>query len=784
MTRRTTAVGWALPTISKQRHFLVSGAHPTRHLVGGAHPTCLVMPTADGRRPIAHSGITLVEMLIAMAITLVMMAAVVTLFANVSDSVRNRRATIELGGQLRHVRNVLQADLANATCPGLTWQRPDHNRGYIEIIEGQYREGNATNLIDADPSSSSSDTWPPTAVNPEIDHTTSIIPSSNLPFNQQTGKEKWLTDGAGLGDADDILMLTSRNEAEPFVGRVPKTEGGDGNHLDSVRRNGTNANGFAEWGYQTLSSPLAEVVWFSVENPGYTDDPTAGDSDPSANGFFGEPGMRTIYRRALLIAPWINPYRFVDSNGAIHDTFQVVGDNATFTAEPGLVRILPRNVTVAGALAALIAFQDRYDLSVRLEWDPALDSPNGRWKLVANTLGDLTKRENRFAHHGYRPVAAGPRTVDREYPYPVVSIGFDYSGGSANVVFVTDPEIVQPTQAAEATALMQDLFGLGMFVAAYSIDPENLNSEYHRYVARPFAYVNQASATAATARAMLNDDGEVVRVVHGLVPLWGSRRGEDVMLTDALAFDLRAYDPGAPLFGVREVPGSSTNQAIVSVLEPGDPGWYDAYLHADNMNGTGGTGQIGTGTTTFPFVGQGAYVDLGYGFDTRPPVVDLPSPDYATGINHVDPWFFDVRTLSDVYLVYRGVLTHPEPPEPMVYSQLAPGYAVYDTWSFHYENDGLNEDAYRFDGSDWVALPGEVNVIDEGTNGFDDLGSYSDGFDATVPNPRLGVDDIGERETAPPYDHPLRGAPVTLRAYERDSRQIRQATVRQQFMPE
>ena len=90
-------------------------------------------------------------MLVAMAITLVMMAAVVTLFANVSDSVRNRRATIEMTGQLRHVRNVLQQDLQGATCPGLTWQRPESNHGYIELIEGQYREGNASNLIDGNP---------------------------------------------------------------------------------------------------------------------------------------------------------------------------------------------------------------------------------------------------------------------------------------------------------------------------------------------------------------------------------------------------------------------------------------------------------------------------------------------------------------------------------------------------------------------------------------------------------------------------------------------------------
>ncbi len=125
-----------------------------------------------------HVGFTLVEMLVAMAITLVMMAAVVTLFANVTGSVRNRRATMEMSGQIRGVRNVLQQDLQGATCPGLTWQRPESNHGYIELIEGPYREGNASRLIDADPANIA--TWPPTPLNPEIDHATSILPSSNL----------------------------------------------------------------------------------------------------------------------------------------------------------------------------------------------------------------------------------------------------------------------------------------------------------------------------------------------------------------------------------------------------------------------------------------------------------------------------------------------------------------------------------------------------------------------------------------------------------------------------
>jgi hypothetical protein len=69
-------------------------------------------------------------------------------------------------------------------------------------------------------------------------------------------------------------------------------------------------------------------------------------------------------------------------------------------------------------------------------------------------------------------------------------------------------------------------------------------------------------------------------------------------------------------------------------------------------------------------------------------------------------------------------------------------------------------------------------LIDEGTNGLDDFGHYPAAAIA------LGPDDVGERETAPPYDKPLRGIQVILRAYERDSRQIRQVRVNQHFMPE
>jgi hypothetical protein len=282
---------------------------------------------------------------------------------------------------------------------------------------------------------------------------------------------------------------------------------------------------------------------------------------------------------------------------------------------------------------------------------------------------------------------------------------------------------------------------------------------------------------------MLNDAGQVVRVIHGPVPLWGSRRGEDVMMTGALAFDIRVYDPGAPLFGYRY----QANTDVQAVLEPSDPGWrgqptnpptFGAYLHNDNMR-PAGTGAIGTNTAggaQYPYMGQGAFVDMGYGYDKRWGNVGgtamLVAPRYATPfLSAAPPWFFEPRELPDIYISSRPV-------NQIWLSQRSPGYSVYDTWSFHYENNGVNEDQLRSDGSAWQLVD---SGVDEGTNGMDDMGSYSDGYTTA---PRLGVDDTGERETVPPYDRPLRGLQVLMRVYEPDSRAIRQVRVNQHFMPE
>ena len=479
-------------------------------------------------------GLTLVEMLIAMAITLLMMAGVVNLFANMSAGVRDRRAMIELGGQLRAAREQLNRDLAGATCPAITWQKPGENVGYIEIIEGVRNDFDPTTLT--------------------LDSTT-LVPSSQI--TTDASGNALPPDGLGLGDFDDILALTVRSSGEPFVGQKPN---GD-----------------------KIESELAEVIWFAVEEDGTN----AGE----------EAGMRRIYRRTLLIAPWVN-ISLADS------------------ADPEAYYLLS-------------------DISAH--WVADTSAPNGVGYWKPNTLGDLTKRENRCYRY--------PLSV---YPHPMY---------------------------------------------------------YPQYLA-------------------------------------GARLGQDLMLNDALAFDVRVYDPGAPLF-----------EKSGAVLQPGDRGW-----------------NFGSNSGLTP-VSYGAFVDLKWngqwqGMRLDPSGTLTFQQSWASAANEPRTLFAgvpDFRSLLDY-----STSTAPSQPTTTNGTSVIWPAVVYDTWSEHYEKDGIDQD--------------NDGLVDEGTNGFDDLE-----IDPNNPTgPRIianGVDDVAERETSPPYDVPLRGIQVKLRVYEREARQVREATVVRSFVP-
>ena len=103
--------------------------------------------------------------------------------------------------------------------------------------------------------------------------------------------------------------------------------------------------------------------------------------------------------------------------------------------------------------------------------------------------------------------------------------------------------------------------------------------------------------------------------------------------------------------------------------------------------------------------------------------------------------------------------------------------ATYDTWSNHYEFNGISENNDNMGDSDGIDNDGD-NLIDEsGEDLVDEKNNMIDDDSNGI------VDDSNESETSPPYAVPLRGLEVRIRIYDTSTRQVRQVTVRHTFVP-
>jgi hypothetical protein len=156
------------------------------------------------------------------------------------------------------------------------------------------------------------------------------------------------------------------------------------------------------------------------------------------------------------------------------------------------------------------------------------------------------------------------------------------------------------------------------------------------------------------------------------LPKFGTNAGEDVMVSDALCFDVRVFDPEAPIR-----PGN-TGEAMV----PGDPGFFTNWA-ADSSDDK---------LRPIDSIGRGAFVDLGYG-----------AQNYWLSNNGLPAgWSTFSGNPSSRSGMWSGNANNP-----------AWRYA-YCTWSSHYERNGIDEDG--------------DSQTDEGTNGLDEP-PYQNGID-------------------------------------------------------
>ncbi|MBX9789180.1 MAG: prepilin-type N-terminal cleavage/methylation domain-containing protein [Pirellulales bacterium] len=712
--------------------------HPNRRGMGFQPMTDtarMAVPRLQSPSPSPRRGFTLVEMLVAVAITLLMMTTVVTVFGLVMDSISNSRSTIEMTDRLRAARNRLALDLQGATAPTTPPLSPDASQGYFEIIEG-----------------------PIGAIYPAAAFAT----RSDEPADTSSGL---LNADYTVGDNDDVLMLTVRSAAkEPFTGRfTPWNFVNDPSSQPPPQAVGDPV---------IVESRVAEVCWFLRGT--------------------------TLYRRVLLVLP-----------GPVAVQLPPGTPPQVVPLQP----IPPKPLLDPSGTPVYRSYYALYDISARQEdglWGLQATAPQTgagpTGRLVANTLADLTKREHRYGHQPYAwPHDArfwGPLRLPtlRECSSPYWPFPFnDPTGGLSAAMGIAAPlpttleplgrPLIVPNGQLNAQLLVTQV-PQGASPAQYpptvQLTPDDTIPIPAK--ATPHAIANSAFDAWRNPTPYLETQplpgqsrtGELTHYISTSPNNAGNdpRVSEDIILTNVLEFDVKVWDPGAPVVEVA-APGGASRIAVSpnENWQPGaGPGGMDTW---SSTAAIANAGQAKLVVEDGVIAGFGAFVDLNYfaglPFGPAVPVAPYYPPMYPPVDSKsalvappapliIQPQF---HYAGDFRSGVRG--THPQPAglEPMGNTAavvMAWPSAVYDTWSTHYEQDGIfQRQTWDPNASNWP--------IDAGTDGIDNDNQF-------------GVDDPTEQEAPPPYTAPLRAIQIKLRVFDPDSRQIREVTLEHEFFPD
>ena len=271
-----------------------------RRKLVGGHPVVFGPVGSRGRR----AGYTLLEILVATTLALILMYGVASIFSQVGTLMSETQNVMGMSNSLRSAKERLRTDLRRVTVPRLL--PPTSQYGFFSYAEGLGADySRVIALLDGDGNYQAIDTaWNGDLRGTQLDKT--------------------------VGDTDDVLSFTARAPAgEWFRGRM-------------IARDyvfDTSISGFdptAPPPTEIIESEYAEIIWFVRGT--------------------------TLYRRVLLIVP----------DGELQRRLTEADRFAAYNSQP--------NVSNG------YGFYRFFDVSVHQE--------NGR--LIANRLADLSNRRNRF----------------------------------------------------------------------------------------------------------------------------------------------------------------------------------------------------------------------------------------------------------------------------------------------------------------------------------------------------------------------------------------------------
>ncbi|WP_417732945.1 PulJ/GspJ family protein [Rosistilla oblonga] len=748
------------------------------------------------------SGFTLVEMLIAMAVTLLMMGALAQAFGYLGNSIRDSKANLELSNRTRAISSLIRSDLAKATVSVFGPKNDDRDhKGYMVYYEGPLSDVSGIVL--------------------------GSQPSTSEPTYLQESR---------FGDLDDYLAFTAYAEEGWFTGVVPRfvveerrdeldDPSGDTNLNDYVPSSDPRALEPV-----VITSKYAEIIYFlspeynttggeftydSVGNPvisdGLLDSSGAALAGAAGDNF---PDKMRLHRRVLLIRPDLNLRNAIASPGQPigslakynYTAAPYSGSDPYIFMEPDLwygdttgrkPAILDASQQSRAWQIGMAPVHQQCDLSVRrvLGGDGLPSNGAGagapllqqHGSVAANSIDDLELPHNRFAHVRI----AGEQLTSTAIP---------------GIRFTSMPLLATGSQLP----LLSKAVGDGTTSSAYL----------------PSVGSTGVSTAVPAMNGFLRPEFVLGQdLSHTAVPsnFWGAgRRGDDVIETNMLGFDLKIFDPNAPnifWMGPDGAPGASGidddgNGAYDDSFEMGASNTDDSVITSDDPLFFDAIRDIATSGPPSLVASRGGFVDLGYaispggagrGIGALRKVPSAPVSGIVPGANRAL-----VETAASGFSVSNSPLY--DIPADLYESgrALAIGTSLgaralriyqptFDTFTSGYEKDGYYQGNGRattmldngttasidFATSNNLHVVGTLwfqehanlrNFTDLAVNGVDD----NIVINSTASPPytaNVGIDDITERETRAPFTTTFPSLKIQVRLLDKSGERIGQATV-------
>ena len=286
--------------------------------------------------------------MVSTVVSLILILGVVEAFRIIGEAVADGRSALTLSGQIRTVTTRLNNDLVAVTSPARSWMQQGAGLGYFEIGEGP-----VTDSFNYGPDGE------PGVAGVDDDGNGLIDDYSDLGWPGADGEPGVAgTDDDGNGTVDDSSELGwpgSDDSDDTFSLYFRSMLGDFDDYIAFTMR--SREGEFTGNFFGPIQSNDAEVIWWTELD------------DANQNGRWDALPLETftLRRRILLVRPDVDlPNNYL-------------------------------NLTLAQAIAAKKYLLENFDLSIHIEEYPPNADPK-IFRVVANSLTDLTQRHNRVGH--------------------------------------------------------------------------------------------------------------------------------------------------------------------------------------------------------------------------------------------------------------------------------------------------------------------------------------------------------------------------------------------------